>query len=256
MDNQLKDIVRRAGKIILTEKNPEVFVKQGHANFVTQTDINVQRFLKDKLIEYMPEAAFFAEEQKDNTLNDGFCFMVDPIDGTTNFMHGRNFSCVSVALLKDKKPVAALIYNPFSDELFTAERGKGAQLNGKSIKASGVELKNAIINFGTSPYYPEKSQITFDICKKLITLSADLRRTGSAALDLAEVACGRCDAFFELSLSPWDYAAGALIAEEAGALFDMPLHTCVDFSKTACILAGNETCFYEIKNIIQEFCSK
>ncbi|MGI6214589.1 MAG: inositol monophosphatase family protein [Christensenellales bacterium] len=253
MDKQLVNIIRKAGEIVLNENDPDVFIKQGHANFVTQTDINVQRFLKEQLLQYMPQADFFAEEQENNSLSDGLCFMVDPIDGTANFMRGRNFSCISVALLKDRMPVLALVYNPFADELFTAEQGKGAQLNGKSIKASNVGLKNAIINFGTSPYYPEKSQITFDICKKIITLSGDLRRTGSAALDLTEVACGRCDAYFELSLSPWDYAAGALIATEAGAVFDMPLLENIDFSKKTCILAGNKLCFDKLKKIIREF---
>ncbi|MDO5022740.1 MAG: inositol monophosphatase family protein [Eubacteriales bacterium] len=254
MDKQLIDIIRKAGEIILQEKRPEVFTKEGHANFVTQTDINVQDFLKEKLSVYLPQASFFAEEQENNVLDDGLCFMIDPIDGTANYMRGRNFSCVSVALLKDKQPVLGLIFNPFSDELFLAEQEKGATLNDKKIKASEVEFENAIINFGTSPYYPEKAQATFEICKKLIKVSGDLRRTGSAALDLAELACGRTDLFFELSLSPWDYAAGALIAKEAGAIFDMPLLDKIDFSQKTCILAGNKLCFDKAKDIIQEHC--
>lgn len=167
---------------------------------------------------------------------------MDPIDGTLNFMRGRNCSAVSIALLKHKQPVIGVIYCPFDDEMVTAERGKGAFLNGKRIHVSDTPFENAMVAMGTSPYNSALAKKTLDKAMRFLLEAGDLRRTGSAAIDLADVACGRSDLFFELQLSPWDIAAGSLIVEEAGGIFCEFEEEERTFDKKVAILASNGAC--------------
>ena len=214
-------VMREAGEIILSARHigETVHEKQGHANFVTEYDRRVQLFLQERLAGILPEAVFVGEEEDVHPgINSGYAWIVDPIDGTTNFMRGYRTSAVSVALLKDAVPLAGLVYNPFSGELFSAEKGKGACLNGSPIHVSGRTLENGLVIFGTAPYYQELEDDTFALMRSYYRRCLDIRRSGSAALDLCNVACGRAELFFELRLSPWDYAAGALIVEEAGGI--------------------------------------
>lgn len=182
--------------------------------------------------------------------------MIDPIDGTSNFMHKRNMSCISVALLQNKQPEYAFVYNPFADEFFFAQRGQGAFLNGKRIHVSDLSLEDSLVSLGTSPYRTDFRACTLKAISLFLDHSADIRRTGSAAIDLCDVACGRSGAFFERQLSPWDVAAGALIVTEAGGCFDMPLNDSVQFSQPACTMAASPRCFDQAKQIILEACKE
>ena len=125
-------------------------------------------------------------------------------------------SGISVGLASDAEKYMGVVYNPYSDEMFTAVRGEGACLNDKPIHVSGEALSNGLVLFGTAPYYEELSKRSFEMAYDYFKKALDVRRSGSAAYDLCSVAAGRAELFFELSLSPWDYAAGALILEEAG----------------------------------------
>ena len=216
---QINQAILDAGSIILnadrTKENVEE--KTGHANFVTSYDKAVQEMLKKRLLEILPEAVFVGEEEDVHAqIREGFSFIVDPIDGTTNFIRDMHCSTVSIGLLLNGEPVYAAIYNPYLDELYTAEKGQGAYLNGRPIHVSGKPLSESIILFGSSPYYPELAKKGFELLIKLFNRALDVRRFGSAAYDLCMVAAGRAELFFEMQLSPWDYAAGSLIVKEAG----------------------------------------
>ncbi len=222
MLEEIIEIVHECGEIMLsaTDIARKIHAKEGRGNFVTDYDSAVQAKLREKLLKLMPQAGFCAEEDDaDRTdVRKGYVFIVDPIDGTANFTRGYGVSCISVALAKDGYPVAGVVYNPYSGETFSAERGKGAFLNGRPIHTSDRDLEHGLILFGTAPYVEELSRKSFETAYKYFSRAEDLRRSGSAAYDLCCLACGRAELFFELRLCPWDYAAGALIIEEAGGL--------------------------------------
>lgn len=217
---QITEIVHDCEEIMLsaTDIQRKIHQKTGKGNFVTDYDSKVQAVLKKRLLELVPEAAFLGEEdQMDHTdISRGYAFIVDPIDGTANFTRGYNTSCISVALALDGVPFLGVVCNPYQKETFHAIRGKGAYRNGERIFASERPLAEGLILFGTSPYQAELTRKSFEVAYRYMTAGEDLRRSGSAALDLCMVASGRAEFFFELSLCPWDYAAGALLVQEAG----------------------------------------
>lgn len=213
-------IVKDAGEIILSAHNQEsaVTAKEGKKNFVTKYDVAVQEFLFSELGKAFPDAEFVGEEGDNNLSSKALRFIIDPIDGTTNFMQDYRCSCISVALCKENDLIAGVVYNPYSNEIFSAEKGKGAYLNGKKIEVSDRPLSDGLALFGTSPYHPENTDETFALLRKVFDFSRDIRRSGSAAYDICMVACGRCEIFFEKALQPWDVAAGTLILKEAGGV--------------------------------------
>ncbi len=220
MLQQIVEIVHACGEILLSASDIDrkIHAKEGRGNFVTEYDSAVQAALREKLLALVPGALFYGEEDDADKgdVRSGYAFIVDPIDGTANFTRGYNASCISVALTKDGLPILGVVYNPYAGETFTAERGKGAWLNGQPIHTSDRDLAHGLILFGTTPYSEELSKKSFEVAYHYFSKAEDLRRSGSAAIDLCCLACGRAELFFELMLSPWDYAAGALIVEEAG----------------------------------------
>ncbi len=216
--------MRKCGEIMKNaHKNKDIAAcvteKEGSANFVTEYDVLVQNTLTADILDVVPDAAFLAEE-KDNDItetNKGFCFVIDPIDGTTNFIHDYKASSISVGLLFDGEPVFGAVYDPYKDEIFYANKGTGAFCNGKKISVSHNDISHSLVCFGASPYYKaELAQSSFSIAKALFMVCADIRRGGSAAIDMCGVACGRADIFFEQKLSPWDFMASYVIITEAG----------------------------------------
>ncbi len=219
MLDQITKIVREAGEIALSARDIEGHThrKTSAADLVTDYDMAVEAFLKRKLGELLPQALFYGEEEAANgDPTHGWAFIVDPIDGTANFVRGFHHSAVSVALLEDSTVRYGVVLDPFKDELFTAEQGKGAFLNGKPITVSGRPLEEGVFGMGTSSYRRECLGPTMALTEQLMRRSCDFRRIGTASLDLCYVACGRTELFFEYSLCPWDYAAGALLVTEAG----------------------------------------
>lgn len=218
--DEIKKIVYECGELMLSASDIDrkIHQKSGRGNFVTDYDSRIQAALENRLLELAPDALFLGEEdQMDHTdISKGYAFIVDPIDGTANFTRGYNCSCISVALALDGSPILGVVYNPYQAETFHALRGQGAYLNGNRISASERTLAEGLILFGTAPYHEELTQKSFEVAYRYMSQAEDLRRSGSAAVDLCMIACGRAEFFFELSLCPWDYAAGALIVEEAG----------------------------------------
>ena len=252
MLSQIVSAAREAGRMMLEYRDAAVHPKEGHFNFVTDTDVAVQRFLQKELLSLLPDSRFFAEEQENDPLTDAPTFVVDPIDGTLNFVRHRGASAVSIALLKNKRPVIGVVYNPYTDEMFTAEKGKGASMNGRGITVSQTPFDRALISLGTSPYDAELARSSMKAAAKFLSLAGDLRRSGSAAIDLCEVACGRSDIFFELRLRPWDVAAGALLVTEAGGVYRSLGYDAPYFEGDCGMLACNSLCEGPAAEILRE----
>ena len=242
MLSQIVSAAREAGRMMLKYRDAAIHQKEGHFNYVTDTDVAVQQFLQRELLSLLPGSRFFAEEQENDPLTDAPTFVVDPIDGTLNFMRHRNASAVSIGLLEHKKPVLGVVYNPYADEMFTAEKGKGAFLNGRGITVSQTPFDQAMVSIGTSPYDAGLARRTMSAATQFLLRGGDLRRSGSAAIDLCDVACGRSDVFFELCLRPWDVAAGSLLVKEAGGVFHSLGHDAPYYDGASGMLACNALC--------------
>lgn len=252
---EIVKVVEEAGEILLSASHIEESVeeKSGHANFVTAYDKKVQNFLFSRLKKVLPEAVFIGEEEEEHqSLPIGYAFIIDPIDGTTNFMKGYNVSSISVGLLKAGLPEIGVVYNPYLKEVFYARKGIGAFCNGQSIQASKHGLSDGLILFGSAPYNEELARKSFDWAYNLFIRSMDVRRSGSAAIDLCNIACGRAELYFELLLSPWDYAAGALIVTEAGGCICTPSGGKLVFDEKCGVVAAGEKAMKDFKELLQE----
>lgn len=219
--SKIEAVMRECGQIMLNaDRSPEMIEeKEGHANFVTTYDKMIQDILKERFATILPEAAFVGEEEDiHESIDDGYAFIVDPIDGTTNFIIDYHQSCISVGLTYKGEHYIGLVYNPYMDEMYVAQKNEGAYLNGKRIHVSNRPLSQGIVIIGTAPYDMELAKKGFDLAYKYFTKSLDIRRGGSAAIDMCHVAAGRAELFFELKLRPWDHAAGTLIVREAGGI--------------------------------------
>ena len=218
----IAEVAVEAGRIMTAAVRPRIMEKSGHANFCTETDEKIQAFLVERLSAVVPGASFLGEEDGQDVftakMSRGYCFVLDPIDGTSNFIFAYRPSVISIALLKDGAPYMAVVYNPYDDMMFSAVSGQGAFMNGERIMSADTPLSDSLTVFGTAPYYTELREPTFETAKNLLPLCVDLRRSGTAAWDMCCVAMGRCSLYFELRIQLWDYAAAALIAQEAGCM--------------------------------------
>ena len=184
-------------------------------------DVQVQQFIFKKVGERCREIKFVGEERDNSEVDVAKkSSVLDPVDGTTNLIHDYHRSSISLALFENKEPVIGVIYQPYTKELFWAMKGKGAFLNGEPIHVSSVtKMEDTLISVGTAPYHKhEYGKQTFEKIYRVFMDCQDIRRIGSAAIDFAEVASGRIDAFFEEELKLWDYGAGKILVEEAGGV--------------------------------------
>ncbi len=255
----LLPLMRRAGQIMIEAHkigvNGKVSEKGDAANLVTVYDVRVQEFLIQEIKPLLPNAYFFAEEKENDPkdLSSEYCFIIDPIDGTANFVHNFRHSAVSIACLSGGELVFGAVYNPYQDEMFHAVKGGGAFLNGTPIRVSDRSMQQAIGVFGTSPYRKaEFASPTFRLCEKLFTVCADLRRCGTASLDLAYVAAGRSEFFFEYSLFPWDFAAGLLLITEAGGIVSDMQGEPLGFAAPSTIIAAPPAIHAQLCEITKE----
>jgi myo-inositol-1(or 4)-monophosphatase len=221
------DIAREAGELIVAARRGDVEVansKSSPVDIVTQVDRDSETLIRERLEAVRPGDGFLGEEGGRGSSTSGLTWVVDPIDGTVNFLYGIPHYAVSIALVEgDPDPqtwqaVVGVVLNPVTGELFTARRGDGAQLDGRSIRiAEPVALPQSLVATGFA--YAESTRVEQGAAiAQLLPHVRDIRRMGTASLDLCAVAAGRVNAYFERTLSPWDHAAGALIAREAGAV--------------------------------------
>jgi myo-inositol-1(or 4)-monophosphatase len=247
---------RAAGNIQLRAFNhPEALEvsEKGAGDFVTQIDKECERVIKEIISEAFPDHAFLGEEGgREGNPDAEYVWVIDPLDGTTNFIHNIPQFAVSIACLKDGKAIHAVVYDVSRNELFQATRGKGAMLDNRRIRVSSqTRMRDALIGTGFPFRNDQDFETSLRILKLVMPATAGLRRPGSAALDLCWTACGRYDAYWEAALKPWDIAAGTLIAKEAGALVtdftgeDTYLETCD-------VVAGTPKIFIPLMALIQK----
>ena len=220
----MKTTARIAGKIALERRKnfsaSQVHTKATPADLVTDVDRELEKFIIAKLKAATPDYGFYGEEYGKVNEDAEWCYCIDPIDGTTNFVHGSVVFTVSIALLHRGEFYAGAVYAPQLDELYYAEKDQGAFLNGQRIHASGcTSLAQALCSTGFACIRARAEENNLKHFVKILPKLQGIRRTGSAAFDLCQVAAGRCDGYWEFCLQPYDIAAGALIALEAGALF-------------------------------------
>lgn len=211
---------RDAGRVLADRLGRTIQItNKGDIDLVTEVDLAAERVILDRIRSYYPRHSILAEESGESIVTGGtseFKWIVDPLDGTTNYAHGYPCFCVSIALERAGVLEIGVIYDPVRDELFAAERGQGATLNDRDIKVSETyELNRALICTGF-PYDVRQRHEFARHLHNFIMHAQGVRRDGSAALDLAYIACGRFDGFWEEGLNPWDVAAGVLLIEEAG----------------------------------------
>lgn len=212
---------RKVGKYLREEQSliheSDVLFKGQSNNLVSRADKEAERRFVEGLEQLLPKAGFIAEEGTSSMRSDDYNWIVDPLDGTTNYLYGIPCYCTSVGLKWRDELLLGVIYDPMRDECFSAAKGKGAHLNGKPIQVSGQDdLSKALLALGFPYDSRGKMRQYLDLLEKLEGRTRGLRRLGAAALDMAYLACGRFEAFYEYGLNPWDVAAGALIISEAG----------------------------------------
>ena len=217
--NVMVKAARAAGNVLLRHMNrldAINVVEKDRMDYASEVDEQAEQAIVKELRRAYPDAAFLGEEGgvqgKGNAL-----FVIDPLDGTSNYLHGFPHWCVSIALVENGEPQHGVVFDPLRNELFTASRGSGAVLNDKRIRVSErKDLDGAMLATGFPPRERERAPAQLECVRALLRQAEDIRRTGSAALDLAYVACGRSDGYFEAGVKPWDIAAGALLVREAG----------------------------------------
>ena len=212
-----RDAAVEAGRLLLSRLDGDFQVsKKGPIDLVTEMDLEAERIIISRIRESFPDHQILAEEKGASQGSEDFRWIIDPLDGTTNYAHGYRFFSVSIALEVGGQIALGVVYDPVTEELFSARHGEGAWLNDQSIGVSGTEdLIDSMLCTGFS-YDQQAMRRNLQLFSRIILESRAVRRDGSAALDLCYLACGRFDGFWELSLHPWDVAAGKLIAEEAG----------------------------------------
>ncbi len=213
----LKTALRRGGAVLERRFGKISYRSKGRANLVTDADLESQRVILDHIRRAFPQDDYKAEEDEVKLTGAERLWLIDPLDGTTNYAHGYPASCVSIGILRRGRPELAGVYDPSRRELFLAERGKGTTLNGRRVRVTKTRrVEDSLLITGFGYDRAERADFYLARFKAFITRCHDVRRSGSAALDLAWIAAGRADGFWEFSLSPWDVAAGWLLVREAG----------------------------------------
>ncbi len=248
--NFIIELVHATKPLIMDIKNAQNITIKGPADFVTAVDTAVQRHLQSKLCKLYPHVQFVGEEDHMSTIDPKQpAWILDPIDGTTNLIYNFHHSAVSLAYYESGEILFGVIYNPFTEETFHAQKGRGAYLNNTPIYVSQkTKLAESLVAIGTSPYDKHLANENFSLFQKLFENSLDIRRVGAASLDLAYVACGRLDAYVERNLKPWDFSAGAIILTEAGGHITNYKGETVDYCKNQDIFASNTAIHNEILN--------
>lgn len=252
MQKQIESIIREAAKVMLSYDHPAITSKEGHANFVTEADKAVQDYLFNRLQQAFPKAAFMGEEEEEHRLGEGLTFIIDPIDGTTNYIRHRRNSMISVGAVENGSPVFGGLYNPYLDEFFFAEKGKGALCNGEAIHVSDEPFETALIQFGTAPYNVELAEATGRALPLILCNCGDIRRGGSSCVDQTEIAAGRAEGMFEFKLSPWDYCAASLVLTEAGGVNGNILGGPVVFDQPMPYMAATPRVFDKLQALLQQ----
>ena len=244
---------KRAGEYIASqlENLDQLNIEEkGRNDFVSEVDKTAEYLIIETIQKYYPDHNIRAEESGEQNNDSDIEWIIDPLDGTTNFLHGFPQFAVSIAVADKGKLMHGAIYDPIKDELFTASRGEGAKMNNYRIRVSPQKtLENALLATGIPYHQFDYVDAYLESFKHFMLHTAGIRRPGSAALDLAYVACGRVDGYWELNLKSWDIAAGALIVQEAGGIVTDFMGG-ADFLKSGNIIAANPKMLKEMAKVI------
>lgn len=244
-------IVEQAGAAVLEmEKQFDIIAKAGAQNYVTTVDLRIQRLIGSQLEALCPDAVLIAEEEGlGRARTADRYFVLDPIDGTSNLMHGMRHSAISLSMHEGAQYVLGVIFDPYMGELFVANR-EGAFLNGAPIHVSERPLADALIAFGTNPYDRHNAHVNFVALEELFYQCHEIRRSGAASLDFAYIACGRLDGSFEQNLQAWDFSAGRYLIEQAGGrMSDYDLNPPCPVRESS-IIASNGIIHEQIQQIV------
>ncbi|KQC11406.1 MAG: hypothetical protein APR54_10940 [Candidatus Cloacimonas sp. SDB] len=215
----IKKIIKQAGKIAIAgyHASSKVIHHKGATDIVTQTDLKIEDFIRSQILQYYPDHDLLMEETDNELKKSNHLWIIDPLDGTTNFAHKFPFFAISIAYEENQIRQLAAVYIPFFQELFWAEKDMGAYLNGRKIQVSETaEISQSLIATGFPYDRWQKGDYYLQEFAAFMKRAQGIRRAGAAAIDLCYTACGRLDGFFERKLKPWDTAAGSLIVREAG----------------------------------------
>ncbi|MBI4375640.1 MAG: inositol monophosphatase [Elusimicrobia bacterium] len=219
LDSALSEALEKAGAVLRRHFGRVEVRYKGKANIVTLADLRSQAAILAVLRRRFPEHDYRSEESAVKESGSDYCWIIDPLDGTTNYAHGYPVACVSIGLLYRGRPLLGGVYDPFRDECFVARQGRGARLNGRPMRVSKVsDLRASLLVTGFAYDRARRSRFYVEFYRRFMVVCHDVRRSGSAALDLAWVAAGRADGFWEFKLNPWDVAAGAVLVSEAGGM--------------------------------------
>ncbi|MFH1727642.1 MAG: inositol monophosphatase family protein [Pseudomonadota bacterium] len=223
MLNFIEDIAKEAGKFLLNNfgslNESDILNKEGLHNYVTKIDKECEKIILNRIEKAYPEHSIYGEEYGQQDKGSDYTWFIDPLDGTTNYIHCHPFFCVSIALSYKGEIIAGVINAPYLGEVFKAEKGQGAYLNNNKISVSKCDkLEEALLSTGFACLRKNPNSPNPAIFHKILKLTSDIRREGSAALNLAYVAAGRNDGFWEFGLEAFDVAAGTIICKEAGAI--------------------------------------
>lgn len=257
MLNKVIDIVKEASKFC-DRNSMDIYCKGGNSNFVTTVDLNVEKFLGQKLSELIPESGFVGEESDPSDLDKEYLWVVDPIDGTANFIREYGLSAISVGLVKNKEPYIGVVLNPITKDIWYAERNKGAYKNGKPIHVSDRDYSHSCLCIGFALYHKELQTPCFKILERVYAQCDDMRRLGSAALEMVSLASGCAELYFEIKISPWDYMGATAILLEAGGVLEPIGRKDLSFDKTpiTLIAANNKENLEKLKVVVQEEVAK
>lgn len=236
----LEPIMKKAGEILLSHFKRPLFVhRKKDDSIVTDADLASERFLQTELSKLLPEAALYAEESGHRG-NGPYCFVIDPLDGTTNFARGIGYFCVSVSLTYQREPVVGAIYQPLQDDYFVAIKGGGMHLNGVPLRLGSIDLASSMVVISLPYQGPYRTKL-LRYAQAIIPKTCSFRSLGASALDLANIAAGRIDGIFLADHAWWDVAAGSLLITEAGGLI-------TDFSGKP-LTSDFKTCIAGSKNM-------
>jgi len=248
--------ITQLDRIQVHEKVGKQTSGSNRAELVSEIDLMAERAIIDHLDSSYPEFNVLSEEAGNLGRDSDFCWIIDPLDGTHNFLHGHPHCCVSIALKYKKEVIVGVIYDALRNELFTARKGAGAQLDGRRIRVSGTSrLSNSLLCTNNPYQQGAQTKIWLKTFAALMPRAQSIHRTGSSVLDLAYVACGRYDGFWELGLKDWDIAAGSLIVKEAGGLIT-GLSGDVDVFKSSDLIAGTPKVHEKLSHMIGQLISQ
>ncbi len=266
--NDIIKLVYDAKKIAISKKLKSKVSLKGKADYVTAVDLGISAYIKDGLKKIAPNVAFVTEEE-DKHIESGERFILDPIDGTTNLVHGYKQSSISLAYYVNNKVEFGVVFSPFTYELFFAIKGKGAHFYSTRygitnllkigienyaknlLKVSALSREDAIVEFGAGSTKKHLADENFAIAKEVFTSCLDIRRICSTALSICYIASGRIEGYFEKVIKVWDYAASSLILEEAGGYLSEWDGSALCYTKPSSIIAGNEDTYNYLLNLLK-----